>query len=240
MHEVPPLSANVMGWLQALAWVATAVGIVVTGVKFGIELRLTREQRERDLRWKQAEAGKALNDEMLEDPRAWLALQMLDYPGRTFKLLPSEKTVVVTHDDVRRALDPVTQTSEDKLLDIRDCFDSFFYYLAAFEHRIQNTLILPEDVAYPMEYYVRLLAKFRPQVDAYLRHYELDRSQAFLAKYPEWRGTQQRRGEQLRDCPKFCVTAGEHRLERASTIGGSTHGNRQGHSRPPAEGLQVS
>jgi len=42
------------------------------------------------------------------------------------------------------------------------------------------------------------------------------------------------------DCPKFCVTAGEHRLGRASIIGGTTHGNRQGHSRPPAEGLQVS
>jgi hypothetical protein len=186
MSDLPQLSTNIKDWLQAVAWVATAAGIIIAAVKLWTELRMTREQRERDLRWKQAEAGKSLNDEMLEDPRAWLALQMLDYPGRTFELLPSKKSATVTYNDLRLALDPSTETSDDKVLDIRDCFDSFFYYLAAFQHHIQNTLILPTDVAFPMEYYVRLLARLRPQVDAYLTHYGLTRSKDFLATFPVW------------------------------------------------------
>src|SRR5262245_21244180 len=91
--------------LQNLAWLATGAGAILAAIKLWSELRLGREQRARDLRWKQAEAGKSLNDEMLTDPQAWPALQMLDYDGLEFEL-PSKARVHITHADLRFALDP--------------------------------------------------------------------------------------------------------------------------------------
>lgn len=60
--------------LQELAWIATAVGAGIATAKYWSESRLSREQRESELRWKQAEAGKSLNDEKLVDKEAWAAL----------------------------------------------------------------------------------------------------------------------------------------------------------------------
>ena len=66
---------SVAAGLQAAAWIAAAGGLIVTILKFLSELREGRRQRERDLRWRQAEAGKSLNDEMQEDQRAWAAMR---------------------------------------------------------------------------------------------------------------------------------------------------------------------
>src|SRR5215831_7775009 len=103
--SLPPIDPELMKWLQAIAPVATVVAVGVAALKFWSELRLGREQRERDLRWKQAEAAKTLNDKMLDNAESQLALDMLDYAGRSF-LFPSGRGWVVTHEDLRQALDP--------------------------------------------------------------------------------------------------------------------------------------
>jgi hypothetical protein len=175
-------------WLQAMAWVAAAVAAVVAAFKFRSELRLGREQRDRELRWKQAEAGKSLNDEMLADALAVPALRMLDYDGRSFTL-PSGRPVVITHDDLRIALNPEHRVADDnaeKEQYICDCFDSLFYFMSTLEHYIQSSLILPEDVAFPLEYYVPLLATFRSVVEEYLDRYRLHKATAFLHRYQAW------------------------------------------------------
>src|SRR5262245_18644605 len=56
--------------LQNMAWLAAGAGAIIATIKLWSELRQGREQSARDLRWKQAEAGKSLNDEMLTDPQA--------------------------------------------------------------------------------------------------------------------------------------------------------------------------
>src|SRR5262249_36556170 len=144
--SLPPIDAELMKWLQAGAWLATAIAAVVAALKFWSELRLGRQQRERDLRWKQAEAAKALNDEMLEDAESKLALEMLDYTGRSFTF-PSGRSAVVTPEDLRQALDPANTATVDTLADIRYCFDRLIYYFATLQHYIKSTLILPDDVA---------------------------------------------------------------------------------------------
>jgi hypothetical protein len=186
MPTLPAISPNTKDWIQAATGLAAAVGAIVAAFKFWSELRLGREQRSRELRWKQAEAGKTLNDEMLDDPLAWPAMQMLDYGGTTFEL-PSKAVVVVSRSDLWFALDPRNQARDEKDMYIRKCFDSLFYYMATMEHYTSATLVDSEDIAFPLEYYVPLLADFRGVVDLYVDRYHLDRVKKFLNRYPSWR-----------------------------------------------------
>ena len=186
---LPILAENTKNWLQAVAWFAAALAAMVGLVKFWTELRASRQQRDRDLRWRQAEVGKKLNDEMQTDEHAWPAMQMLDNPGRMFTL-PSGVRVAIGHEDVRRALlcQPAGDAVDDeKFAYIRDCFDAFFYYLAILDHYIKRTLVLEEDVAYPTEYYVPLLAKMHGEALCYLQRYRLNRALSFLNRYSDWR-----------------------------------------------------
>jgi hypothetical protein len=179
------LSPTIKDWLQAAAWVAAGIGAILTAIKLWSELRQGREQRARDLRWKQAEAGKSLNDEMLTDSEAWSAMQMLDYDGLEFEL-PSNNRIPIYQADVKFALNPDNDVTDDKHVYIRECFDSLFYYMAMFEHYGKTTLIVPEDVEFPIDYYMRLLAGYRDVVDAYVRRYGLKRTEFFLAAHPAW------------------------------------------------------
>jgi hypothetical protein len=184
--QMPPLTQNTMNWFQVIAWVAGAVAVIVAVLKFWSEFSLAREQRARELRWKQAEAGKSLNDEMLTDLEAASALRMLDFDGREIEV-PGVGRTAVTHLNIRRALDPESEAHDRTELHIRDCFDSLFYYLATLEHYIESTLILREDVAFPLDYYVPLLATLKPQVEMYLQQFGLRGAAAFLLRYEAWR-----------------------------------------------------
>src|SRR5262245_14231962 len=181
-----PMDQGLKDWLQATAWIATAIGLIVTAVRFWSEFREGRLQRQRDLRWRQAEVGKGLNDEMQTDDRAWPAMQMLDSEEREFKL-PNESKVTITTAEISTALDPNSKSSDETSIYIQDCFDTLFYFLAMLEHYISNTLICYEDVAYPIEYYVPLMAQFKPQIANYLKEYKLSRTQKFLERYQSWR-----------------------------------------------------
>jgi hypothetical protein len=184
---IAPLDQSLKDWLQAGACYA-AIGLFVTVIKFWSEFRESRLQRERDLRWRKAQAGKSLNDEMQEDEYAWAAMQMLDSEHREFKL-PSGETATITKAAIATALDPAICSNDEKDTYSRYCFDTLFYFLAMMEHYISSTLILEEDVAYPIEYYVPLIATFRPQIAAYLERYGLWRTRLFLERYKAWRDT---------------------------------------------------
>ena len=69
---------------------------------------------------------------------------------------------------------------------VRRCFDSLFYFMSLLQHHIKNTLILPEDVEFPLNYYIPLLAQLRPVVDRYLEAFDAGQAQAFLERYPAW------------------------------------------------------
>lgn len=187
--HLPVLQENTAKWLQATAWLAAAVGAIVTAVKFWTELRASREQRERDLAWRQAEAGKSLNDEMQTDEKAWPALQMLDSDERVYAI-SDRKELTIRTSDIPKALmerDIENPLEREKFTYIRDCFDNLFYYFAIMDHYIASTLIRETDISYPLEYYVPRLASFAPQVVAYLHRYNLHRAEKFLNRYSEWR-----------------------------------------------------
>lgn len=185
------LDDTAKNWLQAIAWLAAGIGAAVAIIKLWTESRASREQRERDLRWRQAEAGKSLNDEMQTDNQAWPALQMLDSPERVFTVETGER-LTISHADIARALteeEPGDEIDRLKLAYIRDCFDTLFYYFAIIDHYIANTLIREGDVAYPLEYYVPLLTRLKTPVTGYLLRYKLSRALQFLKRYREWNDT---------------------------------------------------
>jgi hypothetical protein len=97
-------------WAQILAWLAATATFLVTAFRIVAELRETREQRASELRWKQEEVGKSLNDEMQTDERAWPAMQMLDSVEREFAVSES-LAIRVNQADIGIALDPATQSN---------------------------------------------------------------------------------------------------------------------------------
>jgi len=189
-------------------------GSIIAGsiafAKYLEELRKARaqqlemlKQKANELRWEQAKVGKTLNDEMLEDVEACGAMQMLDMePEGSSVRLPNERSFVATYDDVVRAItwrvgqdrDPTARDRthleySPKWVEIRTCFDSFFYYLAIIEHYLTSGLLHFDDVAYPLTYYVRLLAhnRWRTQFRAYIDYYRLGRARKFLQRFESWR-----------------------------------------------------
>src|SRR5262245_12581636 len=114
----PAVDAHLKDWVQLLSWIVAVPTLLITVFRFRADLRLGRQQRALDLRWKQAEAGKKLNDEMLDDEQADAAMQMLDYAGRTFEL-PSGASEPISHADVRDVLNPKTPIYTEKQIYIR-------------------------------------------------------------------------------------------------------------------------
>lgn len=180
MLILPAVDANLKDWVQLLSWIVAVPTLLVTVFRFRTDLTLGRKQRALDLRWKQADAGKKLNDEMLEDDEADAAMQMLDYEGREFEL-PSGVSEPITHSDVRDVLNPKTPIESERQIYIRDCFDSLFYYMATIDHYAERELVHRDDVAFPLDYYIPRLLKFQPELNAYLHEFNLTRAQAFLA-----------------------------------------------------------
>ena len=176
------VSQDVKDWLQAIAWIAATIGVVVALIKFRSELKLGRLQREQELRWRQAEVGKALNDEMQTDDLAWAAMQILDADTARNFTAPDKMRYSISFTDIEPALKAGVRREDDKTKYIQDCFDSFFYFMAMLEHYIANQLILVEDVAYPIDYYLKRMKKagLKPAIEAYLKECERTRSLAFF------------------------------------------------------------
>jgi hypothetical protein len=172
--------------LQELAWLATAITVIVTIVKSISESKLSREQRARDLRWKQAEAAKSLNSQMLNDPLSKDARLMLDFPDGTVEIPPTKTRVPITEKDICLALSTEPGSTDELHAYIQRCFDNLFYYLATLEHYIDTTLVVSDDVKFPVDYYVRLLDEYQPEVDNYLAKNHLYRAQAFLKRCRSW------------------------------------------------------
>jgi hypothetical protein len=179
---------RVLHWLGPGA----AVSLLIAGGgiwKFGSDLRRYNTQRTLDLRWRQAEAGKELVDEMLANARVADAFQMLDYGGSSFTF-PSGEHASIGLGQVIHALQAHdahhSATTEERDY-IRACFDELFRYMAMMEHYIKQTLTTFEDVLFPMNYYVAILGGFKSSLESYLDTYRhLGRVSAFLNRFQEW------------------------------------------------------
>lgn len=175
-----------------VAGVVALIGINKFQTEFAAS-RIQREddlrQREEDLRWRKAEAGKSLNDEMLDDPEAHAAMIMLDWSGRKFKVEADTKETITTN-EMLHALRIHTHVSNQFLPKeqfIRDAFDSLFYHIGKFEHSLNTKLVEFDDIKYPMAYYATKLSENRPVFQKYLKQYGFVHGLAFLERFDSWR-----------------------------------------------------
>jgi len=144
-------------------------------------------QRMQELRWRKAQAAKSLNDEMLSDEGAQVAMTMLDWEGREFEVQTGVKESISLDDMLASLRTTDTDTFSDLEIFVRDSFDDLFYYLEIFEHYISRGLVDFMDLEHPVKYYIDLMAANRPSFEYYLREYKFELASAFLERFASWR-----------------------------------------------------
>src|ERR1051325_3526385 len=139
---------------------AVPVGVsLILAWKAVAEWKRSNEQRETDLRWRQAEMAKSCLDEL--SPYARHALKMLDWDGRNYELTDKTLTQPIFHHtrrDSLRTQNPSFPPGDDGPF-IRDAYDDLFDAFERFELFIRIRLIRFEDVAGVLRYYVSKMAQ---------------------------------------------------------------------------------
>src|SRR5689334_14801935 len=126
---------------QLGTWIVGIIGGLVAATVAIAQQIQNRRQRERELRWKQAECGKKLIDEIFHDPYSNAATLMLDSWQRSYSVPDAGKMDIDWDDHVRPALNVDSWDNEDpKSSFVRDSFDMLFYLLDRFECLLQVEL----------------------------------------------------------------------------------------------------
>jgi hypothetical protein len=192
----PGMDAYAKDLIDSVAKLAGLITVAAVLLTFGLQLRRWRHdralaveeqgkatlQRNDELRWKRASAAKALNDEMLDDSQVATAFRVLDYPSAAIQVDGTDETAVVTAQQIREALNPHIPARTPLPRTLREAFDALFYYLATMEHYAESKLIVPEDVAYPLDYYYWHFERLKQPIQEYLTWYGLERANNFLMR----------------------------------------------------------
>jgi len=173
-------------WIQVIQWsVAIVGGLIAAGVAI-YQLRANTKQRERELRFKQAEAGKEILEELFRDDESKRALEMLDFKNNYFKNEKGEE-FHVSSQDIPKALKNANEKEDARTVLIVRSFDALFYSLNLFEHFITVELTTEEDVSIPMEYYANRLAKNKSVYVEYIQNNTYPKALIFLNRFSDWR-----------------------------------------------------
>ncbi len=185
---IPQVDGNLKDWIQISSWLGAIGGILLAIVNYVSQQRLNRRQRELELkqnklvlRWKQAEAAKKILDEMHADKNAAAAMKMLDWNDVKFEVVPGKREVIWEEDYVK-ALRTKNLDFTEKEMFIRNCFDNLFYYMAMMEHYVKSDLILLQDVAFPLDYYLNTMKRNHEVFENFLIFYEQDRTHNFMKR----------------------------------------------------------
>lgn len=167
-----------------------AVSIPLIGTTIGAfkgldEMRLNREKRQEEFRWKQAELAKKVLDETWEVDGARNALVMLDWGDRSY-IDHGRRTPRLSHDMIFRALGTAPRPySEDEMF-VRDSFDRLFEAASRTEHFVRIGLVHFEDVAPPWHYYASRAAERADVLEKFMQAYGYELALAFFRRFPAW------------------------------------------------------
>jgi len=167
---------------------ATTIGIVgalIASFKAIAELRAGRLQRERDLRWRQADAASRLQDKAAQNVRIQAAQLLLDGTDRRLEVAQGEFQVV-PESKVLRSLQVLGRPEDVAEAFVRECLDELLLFYGTLEHYIGAQLVRFEDIEFPADYHARTLARFKPYISRYCRDYGHERALAFLNRFPVW------------------------------------------------------
>lgn len=178
-------SINLTAALQLLATIAGIIGVLIASFRAIAELHASRQQRERDLRWRQAEAASQLLEKASDNHKIQAALLLLEGTERPIEIAKGEYSVVAEPTLLRslRVIGKPTDTTEAF---IRECLDDLFLFYAKLEHYIRSELVRFEDVKFPADYHVRAISQYKPYIIRQCKDYGHERTLAFLARFPAW------------------------------------------------------
>jgi hypothetical protein len=189
------IAPQIMDALQAAAWIVAAVGGLIAASKAIVEMRKATQQRQADLRWKQAEMAKTCIDELAGRPLARSAMKMLDWSGRSYQDV-GRRTGPIEAEDRRIALrtEGTVFIAESDEQFIRDSFDDLFDGFERLEHFVFIGLICFEDIESAFEYYVDRIAEPQeyPVFEKFLTEYRFKLAIRFLERFPAWLNRKQR------------------------------------------------
>jgi len=171
---------------QIGAWVVAIGGGLIAAARAIDESRANREQRKRELRWRQAQAGTELVGKMLDDSRSWNAMIMLDWDSREYAL-SKDVTETINIGEVEHALRPYRDRCTPKEAYIRDAFDTLFYHMALLERAINVSLVTFDDVSWPISYYVQRMATHRRVYEDYMREFSHSGARNLAERFEGWR-----------------------------------------------------
>jgi hypothetical protein len=143
------------------------------------------DQRQREFRWRQADAARALMADFVSDPSAKHAMQMLDSWSHEYEIDGAKQTLVVAQWQSALSGGPDLATDAVSAF-VRESFDALLFHFAMFEHHLRNGFVEFEDVEFPASYYVRIMREDRTVYLTYLKRYELSRAEAFLDRFSIW------------------------------------------------------
>jgi hypothetical protein len=198
------LGEAVANWLTAIGIVAGgAWAVYVFAIQRRKERKAERELRadtlaheREDLKWRRALQAKKINDEMLVDSAAFAAMDFVDDDFEVLRR--GSKSYEIGLEGLQRALAFDSDENTEAARAVRECFDSWFYYLNLIQHYIDRGLIESADVEYPSKYYIGLLRGSKEAWSAceqYLRDYDAGGK---AVKYMEGFGATPRKARAVR------------------------------------------
>jgi len=96
------------------------------------------------------------------------------------------QSLFIWEKDYVNALRTSNLNFDNKETFIRDCFDNLFYYMAMLEHYVESDLVRLEDVAFPLDYYLKIINKNKVVFEKFLNHYSLIRTLKFMKRLDEF------------------------------------------------------
>jgi len=167
--------------LQITTALIAVIGGLIAAFKAVYEIRLNREHRKMELRWRQANLARQILDDAFASDYFTNAMLMLDSSGRKYKI---DEGIMepIYYEDIIAALSEKTTIFSDKPVYIRDCFDYFFFYLNRIEQFVETNLIFIDDIRYPFSFYAKKMMKDQQVFESYMKENEFDYALNFFRR----------------------------------------------------------
>lgn len=156
------------GYFEALYYLVATIAFPFAAGWAILQWKDAVRQRKRQLRWDQAEAAWKILDKTFEDPESRIAYELIDNERDTIDL-PGPRTVKVTLESVKKALDLKLQDNSAESLVIRYAFNCVLYNFERLEAAIVSGYVLEEDVCVPTKYYSKQLKCLRRELNPYAK-----------------------------------------------------------------------
>jgi hypothetical protein len=145
----------------------------------------TLELRREELRWRKASLARDVLDQLFRDTRAFNAMRMLDWSGRTYEV-DGNRVVIGTQTMLHSLRIEELRFAPEEAF-VRDSFESLFDHMQLIEHFLTMQLLEFDDVRYPFSYYADLMAKRKSVFAAFLSKYGYTLAMEFLNRFSSWR-----------------------------------------------------